>query len=239
MERSDGKPVVRDKRLTLRQRLCLWFFRRYCFWWQRGKVYGECRVPDDRPVILVSNHISPVDPIFLHTLLGERAAAWFVAKEQYDFWLFKPIYLMWNCIPINRTGQETAGFRAALRWLKNGGAMGIFPEGGIPDPGERRRPKTGAAALALATGAVIQPAYVWGVPSSTVTLAPLWQRANIQVRFGRQIDVAQEYAGRGKDKSAVGELTDRLWSAVQALKPQENTDTLGTKGGVGEKKANG
>ncbi len=55
-------------------------------------------------------------------------------------------------IPVARDGQDSAGLRVALRHLKEGGVIGIFPEGGIKQPREgQQQPPIAIANLVTST----------------------------------------------------------------------------------------
>src|SRR5262249_38880302 len=69
---------------------------------------------------------------------------------------------MVECVPVNRTGMDVASVKAALRHLKDGRVLGIFPQGGIRRPGEPLEIREGVGLLALRSGATVIPAYISG-----------------------------------------------------------------------------
>jgi len=121
-----------------------------------------------------------------------------------------------GCVPIKRDGHDVAGTKAALRHLKAGKSLGIFPEGRIPAPGEVLEPKEGAAMLALRTNAVVVPAHISGTRYSDTVLAAFFRRHYARVRFGKPIDLS-EYRGTRPSKEAVGQVAKLLMREIRAL----------------------
>ncbi|MEN8176898.1 MAG: lysophospholipid acyltransferase family protein, partial [Pseudomonadota bacterium] len=120
-------------------------------------------LPDEGPVVVVSNHVSGLDPMLL-TASADRPLRFLIAREQYDrpwlTWLFRAM----GCIPVDRGGRPDRALRMALVALRAGEAVAIFPHGKIHLPDDPPRPlKAGAARLALAVGCPIVPARIEGV----------------------------------------------------------------------------
>ena len=80
-----------------------------------------------------------------------RLLGFLIAKELYDYWLFRPFCRIGGCIPVRRDGNDVAAMRAALRALEEGRVVPIFPEGRIlPTSGrELGEAKPGVAFIAL------------------------------------------------------------------------------------------
>lgn len=92
------------------------------------RITGRENVPKTGSLIVCANHTSPLDPV----LLGAKSnrVICFMAKEElmktrFTKWLFKKYYV----IPAKRDGSDAMAVKTALRLLKNGKVLGIFPEG--------------------------------------------------------------------------------------------------------------
>jgi 1-acyl-sn-glycerol-3-phosphate acyltransferase len=128
-------------------------------------IEGEHFLPKTGSVILVSNHISFVDPLTLG-LLGHRRKrqVHFLAKDA----LFKKTLLRWfftSCgqIPVARgTNNASDSLIHAQRALDKGQCVGIFPEGTMPDDLVQLPIKSGAVRLAQKTAAPIVVVGIWG-----------------------------------------------------------------------------
>ena len=138
----------------------------YCTFWHRLEVMDVDPLPARGPAILISNHTCCIDHMLIQA--GTRRLLGFlIAKELYDYWLFRPFCEVGGCIPVRRDGKDVAATRAALRTLKEGRVVPIFPEGKIlPTSGrELGEAKPGVAFIALRAGVPVFPAYICGTPA--------------------------------------------------------------------------
>jgi 1-acyl-sn-glycerol-3-phosphate acyltransferase len=171
-------------------------------------------------VILAANHRCTIDPVLLTIASPHRLVAYVMIEQYYDLPLFGRVLKGLNCIPIRRDGRDTAGAKAALRHLKNGGVLGIFPEGGIPLPGEKRDPKEGVALLALRTRATVVPAYVSGTRYSENYFPPFVWRHHARVRYGKPIDLSRYY-DKAHDRETLAEVARLIMDRINELRPED------------------
>lgn len=144
-----------------------------------------------------------------------RLMGFMIAREYSNLPVVWRLIAAVGCIPVNRSGVDTAATKAAIRRLRDGGMLGIFIEGRIPNPGEPPSPKDGVALLALQTGAVVVPAYISGLRYYRDAASSFFARHDVRVRYGPPVDL-RDIAG--KDRAAVREATARIWSAIQRLR---------------------
>ncbi len=108
------------------------------------------------PKIIVANHPSTTDPLILTTLTAEPLSI-LITESVFTIPLVGRILRRSGQIPVVRANGRAA-FAEALRRLRDGQTVGIFPEGSLsPREGGFCPPRTGAARLALLTGAPIVP----------------------------------------------------------------------------------
>ena len=133
-----------------------------CRAYHRLRVLSPPRLPAVGPAVLVCNHVSGLDPGLLQSTMP-RPVVWMMAEEFYDTPL-KPLFRSIDAIPVDRGNpkSEAGAVRAALRALKDGRVLGVFPEGWIERTNDLMPFEAGAAALAVRTGATIYPAYLTG-----------------------------------------------------------------------------
>jgi 1-acyl-sn-glycerol-3-phosphate acyltransferase len=139
----------------------------YSAWW-RATVRGVEQVPDEGPVIVVANHagVVPWDALVLRHALGRDHPA------RRDL---RPLLDDRECaLPLFgaaavRLGAVRAGPESAERILREGGAVGVFPEGsaGARKPWRERYRighfgRGGFVKVALRTGATIVPCAIVG-----------------------------------------------------------------------------
>ena len=122
---------------------------------------GREHVPAAGPVLFVANHASFLDP----PLVGSASPRHlnFLAKaELFGIPLFGGLIRRLNAHPLRREGGDAAALRTALRVLKSGGALLVFPEGTRGENEVLGTPKPGAGMLAVLGGAPVIPVYVSG-----------------------------------------------------------------------------
>ncbi|MEK6283377.1 MAG: lysophospholipid acyltransferase family protein [Acidobacteriota bacterium] len=130
------------------------------FWHLEFK--GLENIPRSGGVIIASNHQSYVDPAWVG--LPIRRSIRFLAWSEAFSWpvVGKAIQLL-GAWPLQVEGSDPAAIRRSLTWLRNGGVVVIFPEGGrgLPD-GSLVRMKGGAVRMALEAGVPILPVTIRG-----------------------------------------------------------------------------
>jgi 1-acyl-sn-glycerol-3-phosphate acyltransferase len=183
------------------------FFRLY----NRFRVFSGEKVPGDGAVIVAANHASYLDPPLMGASMRRRAT--FVAKEELFRLPVVNFFLRAWSIPVNRRRPGPASVKEAVRRLRAGGLVVIFPEGGIPD-GPAVRAKRGVGTLARLSGARVVPAFIEGTERALPPGAWLLRPSRVTVRFGDPVEsghddeataacVMREIARLGQEEWAV------------------------------------
>lgn len=122
-------------------------------------VAGGEHLPRRGPVVVVANHIGWLDGPLLGIVLPRPVHAWTKA----DMFTGRTGAFLQHTgqIPLDRFHPDPAAVKTAVRVLRSGNAVGVFPEGARGD-GEVRRFHRGAAYLALVTGAPVVPVAFFG-----------------------------------------------------------------------------
>ena len=136
------------------------------FWKYLGLKFdfeGEENVPRTGGAILAINHVSYLDFAITGTaaLPAGRFVRFMAKKEIFDNKLAGPLMRGMHHINVDRS-NGSASFVAALRALKSGDIIGIFPEGTISTSFEIKGLKSGAVRLAMGAGVPVIPTIVWG-----------------------------------------------------------------------------
>ena len=141
-------------------RLTLVVFRLFRF---RFDVRGSEHVPATGGAIICSNHVSFFDFTFLGlgALPQHRLVRFMAKKAVFDNGFSGPFMRAMRHIPVDRKAG-TAAFEAAVRALKDGEVVGVFPEATISTSFTVKDLKAGAARMAVDSGVPIIPAAVWG-----------------------------------------------------------------------------
>ena len=129
--------------------------------WYNPKIIGATNIPKKGAVIICANHKHIMDqcPILVST---KRMVHYMAKKEYFDSkfaWFFK----MAGCISVDRSIKDENAKNQALKLLKNGYAVGLFPEGTRNKTKEFLLPfKYGAVSMAKKTNAYIVPVGITG-----------------------------------------------------------------------------
>jgi 1-acyl-sn-glycerol-3-phosphate acyltransferase len=153
-------PDPRDRPYRFIIRVALIVFRLFGF---RFDVRGHEHVPTTGGAIICSNHVSFFDFTFLGLgALPQRRLVRFMAKSAvFGHWLAGPAMRAMQHIPVDRKAGAAA-FETAVRALKDGKVVGVFPEATISSSFTVKDLKAGAARMAVESGVPIIPAAVWG-----------------------------------------------------------------------------
>jgi 1-acyl-sn-glycerol-3-phosphate acyltransferase len=171
-------------------------------------------IPKEGPILIVSNHKHVMDQCF--AIMSTKRVIHYLAKKEYfdkkypeghHAWFFKAA----GCIPVDRTIHDDEAKSRALEVLKNGGAVGLFPEG--------TRNKTydtfllpfkfGAVSMAQKTGATIVPSCVTGDYDK--------KKGNLMVRFGKPFKVPKDMD--------LAEANDKLYKEIESLMKKNLKET--------------
>lgn len=150
----------------------------------RLEVVDPGLVPATGPVLIVSNHVSVLDP----PLVGGAAPRplFFMAKEElFRIPLFGRLIRSLNARPVRRDGSDMRALKASLALLEEGRALLVFPEGTRGEEGQPPREfKPGVGMLAVMSGAPVVPVYVSGSGAALPRGRALPRRARVRVTFG-------------------------------------------------------
>ncbi len=198
--------------------------RLYCAVWHQLETQGPATLPEAGPAILISNHTCGIDHMLLQASC-RRLLGFMVAREYYEapaiHWICKYI----GCIPVNRDGRDFSATRSAIRALKDGRVLPIFPEGHIVPASGRRFDdmKPGTAYLAIHAQVPVVPAFICGTPETDEIDDSLLTPSRAKVVFGEPIDLSDVDPDRAGDKAAQAEVSERFKRALLALQARALT----------------
>ena len=179
------------------------------------QVEGEGWLRDqERPALLVSNHVSHADTLVLLAALPDRARERTVVGAAADYWYDRPwlgrlVSLWLNTFPFARTGGAQAVLHSSSQLLKSGWNLLIYAEGTRSPDGRMQRFLPGVGHLAHETRSPVVPMHVRG----THRVMPKGRRyflpAPVRVRIGAPLTPRPGEASRaftGRVEEAVREL---------------------------------
>ena len=179
------------------------------------RFISSCTLPQTGPAVLVCNHTSAVDPVLLQSG-SHRLITWMMAKEYYNIAALKWFFDRIATIPVERSGRDLAATRAAFRTLEAGRVLGIFPEGRII-PGHQLAPfQTGAALIAIKSGAPVYPAAIEGSMRDREMVESFFYPARATMAYGPEVPLQRSDSSR----QALDAATARMREAVDRLHAQ-------------------
>jgi 1-acyl-sn-glycerol-3-phosphate acyltransferase len=188
--------------------LVSWPFIRLLF---RERIRGVDNLPPGG-FVLAPNHVSNLDPWPLGMPLWPRRQLHWMAKVE----LFKPVVgriITWGgAFPVRRGEGDEGAIDTAVERVRAGDIVVIFPEGTRKEKGlvkrHQSRPRTGAARVALRSGAPLVPAAIGGT-DRLLRLGPL------KVAYGPPVELSDLEGA--DEREAAKEATDRLMTAIARL----------------------
>ncbi|MEU7528047.1 lysophospholipid acyltransferase family protein [Saccharothrix sp. NPDC042600] len=177
----------------------------------RVRVSGRDRFPRRGPVVVVANHSSMVDGPILFGVVPRRVV--FLIKQE----MFRGV-AGWGLrrigqLAVRRGEPDRAPLLAAQKVLREGGVIGVFPEG-TRGAGDVAQAQQGAAWLARTTGAVVVPVATRGTlrpPGTGRRFRPV-----VDVLVGEPFELPSD-KGRQALEKATEQVRDRLATLVAEL----------------------
>lgn len=185
---------------------------------------GMENVPREGGVIVVANHYSFFDPISVgHFLVVAKRTPRFLAKAA----VFKQptlgkLFRAAGQIPVQRESRDAAlAFKDALTAVERGETIIVYPEGTMTkDPNLwPMAGKTGAARIALRTGAPVLPIAQWGaqeVFASYSKKPDFFPRKTLHVTAGKPIDLRAQF-GPEVTSEALRNATEYLMDVLTGM----------------------
>ena len=172
------------------------------------RVYGLENLPAEGGFILCVNHCSNHDPLYVATSIPKERHVHFLAKKElFDNKFVRPLVAGLEAIPVDRGHADIAAVRSAMKVVKEGHALGIFPQGTRSLDNTPTPMLNGASLFAMRGGVPVIPAYIDG---------PYRLFRRTAVRFGPAIDM--EPFGRRCDSETLAKVTRHIEAAIWSLR---------------------
>jgi 1-acyl-sn-glycerol-3-phosphate acyltransferase len=177
----------------------------------RGKIYGAENVPQTGPVIIVSNHASYFDPPIVSSCV-RRPVAYMAKEELFKVPVLAQAIKLYGAYPVSRGTADRNAIRAALEYLENGWAVGVFLEGTRTPDGRISDPKRGAALLAAKAKAPFLPVCLWGSEQILQPGSSLPRPVPLTIRIGQLID-----APSSNNKEELERVTQKCAAVINEM----------------------
>lgn len=181
----------------------------------RVRVEGMDHIPASGPFILVANHQSVLDPIFVQSACP-RPVHTLTKSSQFGTFPFGWLLPRILALPARRYRVDPHVVRLMLRRLGQGEVVGIYPEGERTWDGTLQPIRRGTVRVLLRAGVPVVPCGI----SGAFHVWPRWgrgpRRGRVILRFGEPLHFGV-HRGRAAREAALPEAMERLTSTLQDL----------------------
>ena len=183
----------------------------------RRRVEGRGNIPNQGPVIFVSNHIELVDSPLLWISLSRRV--YFMAKEEmFNSRIIAYFMTSFGAFPVRKGRPDRKALLKAGQLLADGQALIIYPEGMRSPSRQIKLAFHGAALIASRSGAPIIPIGIIGTEKIR-GIAWLWRRPEIMVNIGK-VFTLPKIDGR-LTKVELAKLMDIIMGRIAGMLPMK------------------
>ena len=189
----------------------------------RLKVSGQHHIPKMGGVLIAANHASYLDIPILGCGMF-RKASYIGRLDLFSGpagWLMR--YLGW--IPIRRERVDRKGFEEAIRRVKAGQVVIIYPEGGRAENGRPQPGKPGVGMIVEATGCPVIPAFLEGTYDALPPGAKWIRLRPIRVTYGAPMEFSallQGTGGEAKKKAVYQRISEEIMDRIAELGQRES-----------------
>ena len=125
------------------------------------RLIGAENIIEEGPCIIAANHCSYLDPPLVGVAC-KRAIHYLARKSLLDVPILGPILPELNVIPVDQKNADRSALMGAIRVIRNGGAVLIFPEGTRSPDGNLQPAQPGIGMIVAKTGAPVVPVRISG-----------------------------------------------------------------------------
>jgi 1-acyl-sn-glycerol-3-phosphate acyltransferase len=151
----------------MQQRMTFWYLLGYSLSKALAKTFFNYRVIgaenmiEEGPCIIAANHCSNLDPPLVGVAC-QRAIHYLARKSLLDIPVLGPILPQLNVIPVDQKNADRSALMGAIRVVRNGGAVLIFPEGTRSLNGQLQATRPGIGMIMAKTEAPVVPVKISG-----------------------------------------------------------------------------
>jgi 1-acyl-sn-glycerol-3-phosphate acyltransferase len=192
----------------------------------RWRVEGRENVPRTGPLIVVSNHLTYIDPPLLGASIPRKIH--FMAKEElFDSLRWRVLVEAYGAFPVKRGQMNREALRRATGALENGWVLGVFPEGKRSPDHRLQEPLPGASLLAAVSRALILPVGISGT-ENVHGIGFFLRRPRVTVRIGPPFQLPID--GEKRTRARLAQYSESIMSHIAEVLPESYRGDYGRGG---------
>ena len=178
---------------------------------------GVEHIPREGGVLLVSNHVSFLDPVIVGSA-ASREIHYMARSNAFDIPGLGKLIAAYNAYPVNRGAPDLGALRKTISLLKNGNAVLMFPEGTRSIDGTLGKARDGACFIAHRAGVPTIPVFHKGAERVLPRNSKRLRRSKLRVIFGEPLELTTgEFETRREMYQHMG---NQMMEAIANLRDQ-------------------
>ncbi len=194
----------------------------FCKTFGRLEAHGVHHIPREGGVLLVSNHVSFLDPVIVGSA-ASREVHFMARSNAFDIPGLGKLIAVYNAYPVNRGAPDLKALRNTISLLKNGNVVLIFPEGTRSTDGQLGTARDGASFIAHRAGVPTLPVYHQGAERMLPRNSKRLRRTQLTVTFGTPLELQTE--GFETKREMYQQMGRQMMQAIADLRDTGRTDT--------------
>ena len=190
------------------------------------EAQGIHHIPREGGVLLVSNHVSFLDPVIVGSA-ANREIHFMARSTAFDIPGLGKLISLYNAYPVNRGAPDLGALRKTIALLKAGNVVLMFPEGTRSVDGTLGKARDGACFIADRAGVPTIPVFHSGAERMLPRSSKRLRRTKLSVTFGEPLDLItgefetkrERYQQMGNQiMEAIADLRDGTLSSSGSLR---------------------
>ena len=153
------------------------------------QIFGVENVPSNSGAMLMINHASYLDPIFIGGAVN-RSIHYMARATLFKQGVIDKCLRSLNAFPVHLGSTDRGAIRNALKILDDGNLLLVFPEGTRSFDGTLGKAQDGIGFMAYRTKADVIPVYLGGTQKAWARGSKMIKTAKITVTFGKPLDMS-------------------------------------------------
>ena len=181
------------------------------------EAYGVGRIPREGGVLLISNHVSFLDPVIVGSA-ASREIHYMARSNAFDIPGLGKLISAYNAYPVNRGAPDLGALRKTISLLQTGNVVLMFPEGTRSVDGTLGKARDGAGFIAHRAGVPTIPVFHSGAERVLPRNSKRLRRSKLRVLFGEPLELTTgEFETRREMYQHMG---NQMMAAIADLRDQ-------------------